>query len=95
MSSLLPPVGIIHGKRVTTVSTKQVLRLVTSQAQEVICAAVDTFYEGKIRGFYALEREEAMVLMLMHDWKLVLWQSQNASINMEHGWLKQVVLFIS
>lgn len=44
-------------------------------------AAADTFSEGKIRGFYAVEREEAVALMLIHVWKLVLQQSQNASIH--------------
>ena len=44
-------------------------------------AAVDTFSEGKIRGVYAVEREETEALTLNHVWKLVLQQSQNASIH--------------
>lgn len=62
-------------------STKEALSLVTFQAKEVVCAAADTFSEGKIRGFYAVERAEALALMLIHVWKLVLQQSQNASIH--------------
>lgn len=30
--------------------------MVTFQAKEVVCGAADTFSEGKIRGFYAVER---------------------------------------
>lgn len=64
VSSLPPPVGMIDGKPVTTVSTEQALCSVTSQARYT---AVKKFLRGNVRGFYAQEREEVTVLMLILD----------------------------
>lgn len=88
--SLPPPGGIPHGKAMTTVLTGQALNLVTSQAKE--SAAVSRFAEGGSWGFYALEREEVRVFFLIHDGKLVHWQSQGASVNrLVVGWKSPAV----